>query len=110
MNAALASGSMDVVGVGRPFCVDPKSGTSLTDGAARVPAMERRLRIGPGLLGPASPWAMVRALNGWGQQGWFCLQILRMADGHDPNLKLGVFRAFQDYQKNEAATAKAMAR
>ena len=110
MNAALASGAMDVVGVGRPYCVDPACGAKLMAGVAGVPAPERRLRIGAGWLGPASPFAMVRALNGWGQQGWFCLQIMRMADGLNPNLKLGVFRAFQDYQKNEAATAKALAR
>jgi hypothetical protein len=111
MNAALAAGAMDVVGVGRPFCVDPAAGLKLLAGGdARVPAVEKTLRIGPGLLGPASPITMVRALNGWGQQGWFCLQILRMADGKDPDLRLGVFKAFQDYQKNEAATAAAMAR
>ncbi len=111
MNAALADGAMDVVGVGRPFCVDPAAGSALLSGAATtIPAPEKSLRIGPGLLGPASPLAMLRALNGWGQQGWFCLQIMRMADGRAPDPKLGVFRAFQDYQKNEAATAAAMAR
>jgi 2,4-dienoyl-CoA reductase-like NADH-dependent reductase (Old Yellow Enzyme family) len=111
MNAALASGAMDVVGIARPFCVDPACAARLLDGSSDVvPALEKSLRIGPGLLGPASPISMLRALNGWGQQGWFCLQILRMADGREPDRKLGVFKAFQDYQKNEAATAKAMAR
>ncbi len=111
MNAALADGAMDVVGVGRPYCVDPACGVKLLDGRLQaVPAPEKTLRIGPGLLGPASPITLLRALNGWGQQGWFCLQILRMADGKDPDLKLGVYRAFQDYQKNEAKTAAAMAR
>jgi len=111
MNAALADGAMDVVGLARPYCVDPHCGAKLLSGQAQaVPAPERSLRIGPGPLGPASPFAMLRALNGWGQQGWFCLQILRMADGKDPDLRLGVFRAFQVYQKNEAATAAALAR
>lgn len=111
MNAALASGAMDVVGIARPFCVDPACAARLLDGSAdAVPALEKTLRIGPGLLGPASPITLLRALNGWGQQGWFCLQILRMADGREPDRKLGVFKAFQDYQKNESATAKAMAR
>jgi len=51
---------------------------------------------------------MLRALNGWGQQGWFCLQLLRMGDGKEPDLKLGVFKAFRDYAKNEAKTAAAL--
>ncbi len=111
MNAALAAGAIDVVGVGRPFCVDPGCAAGLLSGArSNLPAYERTLRIGPGLMGYASPFAMVRALNGWGQQGWFCLQLLRIAAGQEPNLKLGVFKAFRDYQKNETQTAAAMTR
>ena len=52
----------------------------------------------------------MKALNGWGQQGWFCLQLLRMGNGLDPDLKLGVFKAFRRYTKNEADAAAALAR
>lgn len=111
MNAALASSEMDVVGIARPLCVDAAVPNKLLSGEVAVaPAPEKSLRIGPGLLGPASPITLMRALNGWGQQGWFCLQILRMGDGKEPDLKLGVFKAFRDYQKNETQTARAMIR
>jgi hypothetical protein len=111
MNAALASGTMDAVGLGRPLCVDPSAPARLLSGAVRdIPAFEKTLRIGPGILGPHSRFNLVKALNGWGQQGWFCLQLLRMGAGEEPDPKLGVFKAFRDYAKNEAKTAAALVR
>jgi hypothetical protein len=111
MNAALGSGTMDVVGLARPLCVDPSAPARLLSGATRsIPAYEKTLRIGPGILGPHSRFNIVKALNGWGQQGWFFLQILRMGAGQDPDKKLGVFKAFRDYAKNEAKTAAALVR
>ncbi|PCJ71162.1 MAG: NADH:flavin oxidoreductase [Rhodobiaceae bacterium] len=111
MNAALASGAMDMVGLGRPLCVDAQVPNKLLSGAmSETPAFEKTLQIGPGWLGPHSPFALVKGLNGWGQQGWFCLQLLRMGDGQDPDTKLGVFKAFRNYVKNEAQTAGALVR
>ncbi|MGV8996983.1 MAG: NADH:flavin oxidoreductase/NADH oxidase family protein [Parvibaculaceae bacterium] len=111
MNAALASCTMDVVGIARPMCVDPSAPARLLSGSAReIPAFEKILQIGPGIFGPHSRFNIVKALNGWGQQGWFCLQLLRMGAGQDPDKKLGVFKAFRDYAKNEAKTAAALVR
>lgn len=111
MNAALASQTMDVVGLARPLCVDPSAPARLLCGAVReIPVYEKTLQIGPGILGPHSRFNIVKALNGWGQQGWFCLQILRMGQGLDPDKKLGVFKAFRDYAKNEAKAAAALER
>lgn len=111
MNAALASGTMDVVGIARPLCVDPEiAGKLLSGAAAETPAYEKTLRLGPGLLGPHSPVNLIKAMNGWGQQGWFCLQILRMGAGQNPDPKMGVFSAFRNYAKNEARTASALER
>ncbi|GMV63673.1 MAG: putative NADH:flavin oxidoreductase/NADH oxidase [Parvibaculum sp.] len=111
MNAALGSGTMDVVGIARPLCVDPAVPAKLLSGVAKeTPAYEKTLRLGPGILGPHSPINLLKALNGWGQQGWFCLQLLRMGEGKDPDPKMGVFSAFRNYAKNEAQTAAALVR
>lgn len=111
MNAALASGTMDVVGIARPLCVDPEIAGKLLSGAAQeTPAYEKTLRLGPGFLGPHSPVNLIKAMNGWGQQGWFCLQLLRMGEGKNPDPKMGVFSAFRNYAKNEAKTASALQR
>jgi 2,4-dienoyl-CoA reductase-like NADH-dependent reductase (Old Yellow Enzyme family) len=111
MNAALGSGTMDVVGIARPLCVDPAIPAKLLSGVAKeTPAYEKTLRLGPGILGPHSPINLLKALNGWGQQGWFCLQLLRMGEGKDPDPKMGVFSAFRNYAKNEARAAASLQR
>ncbi|MDO8840600.1 MAG: NADH:flavin oxidoreductase/NADH oxidase family protein [Parvibaculum sp.] len=111
MNAALASATIDLVGLARPLCVDPAIPAKLLSGAAHeTPAYEKTLRIGPGILGPHSRFNLVKAMNGWGQQGWFCLQLLRMGAGQDPDPRMGVFSAFRNYAKNEARTAAALQR
>jgi len=111
MNAALASATIDLVGLARPLCVDPAIPAKLLAGTAReTSAYEKTLRIGPGILGPHSRFNLVKAMNGWGQQGWFCLQLLRMGAGQDPDPRMGVFSAFRNYAKNEARTAAALQR
>ena len=107
MNAALASGDLDLIGIARPLCVMPEAPGQLVSGAlASLPAYEKTLRLGPGVLGPHSRFTMLKAMNGWGQQGWFCLQLLRMGEGRDPDPKMGLFKALRTYQKNEQETAK----
>lgn len=111
MNAALGSGTMDAVGLARPLCVETDGPAKLLSGVSTsLPAYEKALRIGPGILGPHSPFQVMKALNAWGAQGWFCLQLLRMGDGRDPDLKLGAFKAFRAYAKNETAAAAALVR
>ncbi|MEO0983501.1 MAG: NADH:flavin oxidoreductase/NADH oxidase family protein [Pseudomonadota bacterium] len=108
MDAALEDGEADLIGLGRPLCADTDTPRKLLEGVSDAEAWESKLRLGPGrLLGPHSPIGLIKGLNGWGAQGWFCLQLQRMADGQDPDLKLGVFKAFRTYQASEAKAAKA---
>jgi hypothetical protein len=52
---------------------------------------------------------MLKAINAFGAQAWYYEQIRRLGDGLEPDLKLGVWRAFRGNQAKEAALAKAMA-
>lgn len=111
MNAALGSGATDAIGLARPLCVETDAPQRLLSGKiATLPLYEKTLRIGPGILGPNSSLTLMRALNGLGQQGWFCLQLKRMGAGKNPDLRLGVFKAFRIYAREEAKAAKAMVR
>jgi 2,4-dienoyl-CoA reductase-like NADH-dependent reductase (Old Yellow Enzyme family) len=111
MAAALESGACDVIGLARPLCTDADAPNELITGARdRVAGWEDVLRLGPGWLGPQSPFDLIRLANGWGVQGWFCVQLLRMADGLEPDPGMTVFQALRRYAANEAAAAKALVR
>ena len=108
MNDALAAGEADLIGIARPLCVDTAAPAGLLSG--ELPALdtwEKRLRIGPGLLGPHSPFKIVKALNGFGAQGWYYEQLKRLGAGGNPDTKLGVLSAFLAHQRAETAAAKA---
>jgi 2,4-dienoyl-CoA reductase-like NADH-dependent reductase (Old Yellow Enzyme family) len=108
MNEAIAAGEADLIGIARPLCVDVDApGRLLSGEIAALDSWEKRLRIGPGIFGPQSPVKIVKALNGFGAQGWYYEQLKRLGAGGAPDTKLGVLSAFLANQRAEAAAAKA---
>jgi len=111
MARAIEEDGVDMVGMGRPFCVDPEiAGKMLSGEITLVDDLSDTTRIGRGLLSPTSPISFLRDLNAWGELGWYYEQIYRLADGKDPELGLSGFKALLSYDKTESATAKALIR
>ena len=109
MSEALDDGDVDLVGLGRPLCIDPDFPKKILSGALeRAPDVEAGLRLGPGLLGPNSPFAVVKAINGFARIGWYYEQIYRLADGKEPDVSMGAVRALLAYEKTEKAKARAL--
>jgi len=109
MNEAIDQDGIGLIGLARPLCSDPDCLQDLlAENLDHLPEWEKKLRFGPGLLGPNSKINLIKAMNGWGAQGWFCLQLLKMGEGLDPDLKMTAFQAFLKYQKNETKAAAAM--
>jgi len=108
MNAALEGGEAALIGLGRPLCAEPGLPNKLMSGEQiSAESWEKKLTLGPTrFLGPNSPINLIKGLNGWGQQGWFCLQIKRMGAGLAPDLGLGVFKAFRQYTAEEGKAAE----
>ena len=107
MNNALQQDACDVIGIARPFCIDPDIANKLlNESISETPTLEKTMQIGPGWLGLNSPFSVIKGVNGWGQQAFWCLNLIRMGEGLNPDLNLGVFRAFLQYQKNEKEAAK----
>ena len=107
MNDALNQNACDVIGIARPFCIDPQIANKLLNkDISETPTLEKTMQVGPGLLGLNSPFSMIKGINGWGQQAFWCLNLIRMGEDLDPNLNLGVFKAFLQYQRNEKDAAK----
>ena len=111
MDEALAADAAQVIGIGRPLCGDPLAAKRLLNGETQMlPTYEKTLRVGPGWLGPNSPITLVKMANGVGAQGWYCLQLIRMGNGLDPDLRMSLLQAVRNYAANEAAAAKALSR
>lgn len=111
MEAALASKECDLVGLGRPLCGEPDLPKRLLDGrVSELPRYEKRMQLGPGILAPTTKVFLFRIINVFGQQGWYYLQLMRLADGKQPDFKLGVFGAFWRYLLDEYRTAWRMHR
>jgi hypothetical protein len=111
MTEALSGGDVDVIGLGRPLCVDPDFPEKILSAEIdQAPDVERGLRIGPGWLGPASPFPLLKAVNAFARVGWYYEQIYRLADGLEPDLSMSAMKALLAYEKTEKDKAAALAR
>lgn len=111
MNEALSGHDVDMIGLARPLCVDPAFPEKILSGEIeRAPDVEKRLRIGPGFLGPDSSIATIKAINGFARIGWFYEQIYRLADGLEPDINMSALGALIAYEKTEKKKARELAR
>jgi len=111
MRRALDSGALDVIGLGRPLITAPDGCAGLLDGSLpELPAFERSLRVEVPADELAVQPSLLAAVKGWGIQGWFCVQLLRMGDGQDPDPALPVYDAYRRYSANEDATLRGLLR
>lgn len=108
MAQAVRDDGVALIGLGRPLCVDPLAPAKLLAGADSLDRIEGRLRIGPGLLGPKSPFKMVRALNGFGALYWCYQQLRRMGEGQPPDRGLSVLAALKAEQAAQEAAMAAI--
>ena len=102
MNQALADDALDVVGLGRPMCVDTHIPNKLIEGSVtEAPRYELGLRIGPGILSGASRVNRIRNFNHMYAQGWYCVQILSLGGGEEPNVSMGPLKGMTKYLYHE---------
>jgi 2,4-dienoyl-CoA reductase-like NADH-dependent reductase (Old Yellow Enzyme family) len=90
MAEVVRAGEADVLGIARPFCVEPEFPARLLAGSTDpLPSPERRIRIGRGWAGPHSPSADLRAYNAQAATAWFYRQIERLGAGEEPEWRPG---------------------
>ncbi len=110
MEAALAGGECDVIGLGRPLCWQPDFPRRLL--ARTTEAIERiedRLNLRrSGWLSPTSPIASIKMLNTFGAMSWYYCQIFRLADGKEPETGRGILSTLREYMADEIASARRM--
>ncbi len=106
MEAALAGGHTDMIGLARPFCLDPDFPARMLAGQmTRLPVPEDRLVLGKGWLGPNSRFSAMRALNNQAQAGWYYNQIERLGAGLAPQPGMSPLRALVAHFLHDFARA-----
>ena len=95
MEQALTSGAADVIGLGRPLCVDTDAPARLLEGAEQLARYEDGLDLVPGWLGFLKRFQMVKAITGFAGIYWFYQQLWML--GHDGRVDrdFPVFKAFR---------------
>lgn len=107
MREVVDAGEVDVIGLARPFCVDPDLPKKLLAGSeAPLPTPESSIRLGPGPLGRRSGIRAMRTLNAGAEVAWFYRQIIELGDGRDPVVPIGAWPALVGHLSRELKTAR----
>ena len=102
MKAALAGGHTDLIGLARPFCLDPDFPARMLAGhLQRLPVAEDGLVLGRGYWRPNSRSNAMRALNALSQAGWYYHQIERLAAGQSPQPNRTPASALVEHLRND---------
>lgn len=106
---ALGTNAADIVGLGRPMCVDTDAPRQLIDGAASLTRWEKTLHMFPSWLSFLRGVNMLRAVEGFAIQYWFYAQLYRLGRGEAVDRNLGVFKAFREVEATHRRLAKEIA-
>ena len=94
MEDALQKGATDMIGLARPFCLDPALPRRMLAGELQaLPVPEDGLTLGRGFWGPNSRSKHVQGLNNQSQAGWYYRQIERLGAGLQPDSRLSPWAA-----------------
>jgi len=106
MNTALETGGADVIGLGRPLCVDTAGPAKLLAGADELDRWESKLRLLPPWLSFLGGLKMLRAVEGFAVTYWYYAQIDAIARTGKANIGISPFAALLGIQKAGKAWLK----
>lgn len=102
MQQAVENGEVDVVGLARPLCTQPNCSAQLIAGSIdQLDDYEHELVLGTGFWGNNSGLNLIKAINGYGQVGFYYWQIIRLSKGLAPQPELRVLRSFFRHITND---------
>ncbi len=107
MNAALETGGADVIGLGRPICVDTAGPAKLLAGADELDRWENKLKLLPPWLSFLGGLKMLRAVEGFAVTYWYYAQIDAIARTGSANIGISPFKALLTIQNAGKAWLKA---
>ena len=103
MNHVLETGGADMIGLGRPLCVDADGPNRLLNGEDELARYEDNLSLLPGWLMWLTRFNAVRTINSFATQFWFYEQIANIGRTGATDPKLTVLSATLAQQKAASA-------
>jgi 2,4-dienoyl-CoA reductase-like NADH-dependent reductase (Old Yellow Enzyme family) len=102
MEQAIENGEVDVIGLARPLCTQSDCSEQLIQGTVdQLDDYEHKLVLGTGIWGNNSRLGIIKAINSFGQVGFYYWQIIRLSQGLSPQPELGVFKSFVKHISND---------
>ncbi|TDF37462.1 NADH:flavin oxidoreductase/NADH oxidase family protein [Alteromonadaceae bacterium M269] len=102
MENAIEKGETDVIGLARPLCTQPNCSSKFIKGELeQLDDYEQGLVLGKGFLGNNSSLNLIKAINSFGQVGFYYWQIILLSEGLPVEPGLRVFRSFCRHMKND---------
>ena len=102
MERAIESGEVDVIGLARPLCTQPDCSAKLIQQTIQsIDCYEDKLVLGTGFWGNNSSSNLIKAINSFGQVGFYYWQIIRLSKGLTPEPRLSTFKAFLRHITND---------
>jgi len=101
MQHALESGAADVIGIGRPMCVDADAPKQLLNGVQELNRYEKTMQLLPKWADFLSIFSLIRTVNGFAMQYWYYAQIMAIGAQGEAKRDLSVFSAVKILMKHE---------
>ncbi|MFN9579378.1 MAG: NADH:flavin oxidoreductase/NADH oxidase family protein [Novosphingobium sp.] len=98
MEEALTRGAADVIGLGRPLCVEPDGAARILAGADSLPRAENGLGLFPAWLSVLKAVPALRAIDGFAGHFWFYAQINALGRTGQTAPERSVFAAFREVE------------
>lgn len=100
MEQALASGGADVIGLGRPMCVDTNAPAQLLAGEAELKRYENTLSLLPRWLSFLEGIGSIRSIAGFAVQYWYYAQLDSLGRSGVTKPEMSVFSATRKVMKD----------
>lgn len=102
MEKAIESGEVDVIGLARPLCTQTDCSRQLIEQSIeQLDDYESELVLGKGFWGNNSPLNLIKAINGFGQMGFYYWQMIRLSKGKSPETGMRTMRSFLRHMRND---------
>ena len=106
MEQALASGSADLIGLGRPLCADPFGPSRMLAGERALKRHEDELALFPPWLGWLRGMKLGKAIDSFAVQYWYYAQLYALGRNGRADQNLTVWQGWRAVEKRHAELLK----